>query len=374
MDTTRPTVRIVSCIVLFAACAGCERRAPTAVSSAPWNEVPLRVDAGDGVAILLAYDMEGISGLGDWRMFDANFPEYERGRELLTGDVNAVVEGLFAGGATRVDLVDFHGSGSDDPDVLIDQIDSRAHHVERDTLFWEFDLVEAGAYDAVVVVGMHCKPGSGGFAPHTCGYGMEILVNGQTITEAEWQALLWGEAGVPVVLVSGDDRLANDLSTLPWIEYVVVKTATSASSAILRPFEETHAELRAAASRAVVNLATARAIAARTPVEVGVRAYPPSSLDVLNGVPGVDYREGAVFFESPSLVEAGPGLNAILSVASASLAPIAYEKLDSLMGLEPSLRAFYAKVSARWLDFQSGTWAPEPEDPSETQRRYYGAE
>jgi D-amino peptidase len=370
---TRTILPMVLWVALLCAFAGCGRQAPSAVS-APWSEVPLRIDTGDGVAILLAYDMEGISGLDDWRMFDANFSEYERGRELLTGDVNAVVDGLFAGGATRVDVVDFHGSGNDEADVLIDRMDPRAKHVERDTLFWEFDLVQAGAYDAIVVVGMHCKPGSGGFAPHTCGYAMEVSINGQTITEAEWQALLWGEVGVPLIFVSGDDQLAGDLSTLPWIEYVAVKTAINASRVTLRPLEEAYADLRAAAARSVNGLATARAIAARAPVEVGLRAYPPSSLDALDGVPGVDYRDGTVFFESPSLVEAGPGINAILDVASASLAPIAYEKLDSLMGLGPSLRAFYTKVSERWLDYQSGTWAPEPEDSSETQRSYYGGE
>lgn len=372
--STRVSRHMISCVVLLLACTGCERRDSNGVGSAPWSEVPTRVDATDGLSILLAYDMEGVSGLDNWRMFDANFPEYERGRELLTGDVNAVVAGLFAGGATRVDLVDFHGSGSNNPDVLLEEIDGRARHVERDSVFWEFDLVEAGAYDAVVVVGVHCKPGSGGFAPHTCGYGMELLVNGQTITEAEWQALLWGEVGVPLILVSGDDRLAGDLSTLPWIEYVAVKTATSASSVILRPLDDAHAELEAAASRAVKNLDNSRAIAVRAPVEVGVRANPPTSLEALNGVPGVDYRDGTVFFEAPSLVAAGRGLNAVLGVASASLAPIAYEMLDSLMGFEPSLRVFYTKVSERWLDFQSGTWAPEPDDSSVTQRIYYGAQ
>lgn len=371
---TLATLRLVSFIVLLGACAGCERRGVTTASSAPWSEVPLHIDTKDGVAVLLVYDMEGVSGLDDWRMFDANFPEYEQGRELLTGDVNAVVEGLFAGGATRVDVVDFHGSGHDGADVLIDRMDPRAKHVERDTLFWEFDLVQAGAYDAIAVVGMHCKPGSGGFAPHTCGYGMEVLINGQTITEAEWQALLWGEVGVPLIFVSGDDRLAGDLSTLPWIEYVVVKTAIDASRVTIRPLAEARADLKAAATRSVNGLATERAIAARAPIEIGLRAYPPSSLDALDGVPGVDYRDGAVFFESPSLVAAGPGFNAILDVATASLAPIAYEKLDSLMGFEPSLRAFYTKVSQRWLDYQSGTWAPEPEDSSETRRVYHGVD
>ncbi len=370
---TRMIVRVAAWVALLGALAACERRAPDAVN-APWREVPLRINTGDGIDILLIYDMEGVSGLDEWRMFDASFPEYERGRELLTADVNAAVDGLLAGGAARVDVVDFHGSGNDEPDVLIRQMDARATHVQRGQHFWEFDLVESGVYDAIAIVGMHCKPGTRGFAPHTCGYAIEITVNGQSITEAEWLALLWGEVGVPLILVSGDDRLAHDLATLPWIEYVMVKTATSASTVTLRSLEDAHADLRAAASRAIKNLARARAIAARAPIEMGVRAYPPVSLDVLDGVPGVAFRDGAVFFQAESMVAAGPDLNAILDVAGASLAPIAYEKLDSLMGLEPSLRLFYTKVSERWLDYQSGTWTPDTTSSTPEDRAYYGAE
>jgi D-amino peptidase len=203
---------------------------------------------------------------------------------------------------------------------------------------------------------------------------MEILINGQTINETEWQALLWGEAGVPVIMVSGDDRTAQDLSTMPWLEYVTVKTSTSPSSVTVRPWEEVEPELKTAAKSAVEKLASMRAIASRAPITIGVRANPPASLDALDGVPGVDYRDGAAFFTAPSLIEAGPGVNALLDVATASLAPIAYEKLDSLMGLEPSLRAFYTKVTDRWLGFQAGTWAPEASDSAREQRSYYGAE
>ena len=55
----------------------------------------------DGILKVLVYhDMEGLSGQSDWRTFSYRYPEeYRIGRELLVGDVNAVVAGLFDGGA-----------------------------------------------------------------------------------------------------------------------------------------------------------------------------------------------------------------------------------------------------------------------------------
>ncbi len=369
----RWNTRRVSCALTTIACLLACDRAPQSHDQA-WREMPARFDAADGIAVLIAYDMEGASGIDEWRMFDANFPEYLRGREIMTDDVNAVIDGLFAGGATRVDVVDMHGSGSNAPDVVVEKLDPRARHVFKDESFWEFDLVVADTFDAVVVVGMHCKSGSGGFAPHTCGLGMEMKINGRTITEAEWMALLWGEVGVPLILVSGDDRTRSDLSTLGWIEFVEVKKATSATTAVSLAPDSARASLRAGAARAVAKLAQSRAIVAASPVKIGIHANPPASLDALVDLPGIDYRDQWASFESPALVEAGPAINAILNIANESLATIAYERLDSLMGLEPSLRAYWTKTNERWLGYESGTWKPAVADSNETPRVYHGVD
>jgi hypothetical protein len=118
-------------------------------------------DSDGVIQVLVLYDMEGLSGLRDVKMIDYSpTEEYKKGQELLTGDVNAVIEGLFAGGADVVHVVDGHGSGNPEPDILIEQMDSRAEMINRDTSFDSYiDLAEEGAYDAVAVVGMHSKTG-----------------------------------------------------------------------------------------------------------------------------------------------------------------------------------------------------------------------
>lgn len=95
------------------------------------------VPVGDGGPRVLVYhDMEGLSGQSDPNSFRFAHPEaYAEGRELLTADVNAVVEGLFEGGAAVVHVVDAHGSGNPEPDILLDRLDPRAEMVFRDEPF-----------------------------------------------------------------------------------------------------------------------------------------------------------------------------------------------------------------------------------------------
>ena len=59
--------------------------------------------------ILIAADMEGISGVVHWDQVSDTHKEYDRFRKLMTGDVNAAIRGAFDGGATEVIVADGHG-------------------------------------------------------------------------------------------------------------------------------------------------------------------------------------------------------------------------------------------------------------------------
>src|SRR5437868_1116905 len=64
-----------------------------------------------------------------------------------------------------------------------------------------------------------------------------------------------GGEGVPVMFVSGDDRLRDDLMPLmPWLKYVVTKDALSPATVALRPVDTVHREMREGAAAAVREL------------------------------------------------------------------------------------------------------------------------
>lgn len=326
--------------------------------------------------VLVYHDMEGMSGEDDWRMFSFGHPEqYARGRELLVADVNAVIDGLFAAGASEVHVVDAHGSGNPEPDIPAGRLDPRAKQIFRDRPFRQYvDLVEPNVYDAVVAVAMHAKSGSRGFASHTYTLGIELLLNDRPITETELIGYSWGRVGVPVIFASGDDRLAADLATMPWIEFVTVKRATSASTVELRPVTEARADLRAGARRAIekYRAGQTKVMTLAPPIHASVRVTPPASLAVLRGVPGVTYADERVDFTAADFGAAYDGMVALIGVATTAYPRV----LQDVVSRSPDGRAlsgaYRDSLFMRWLDFESGRWKPRTAPPTPT-GRYHGA-
>jgi len=329
--------------------------------------------------VLILYDMEGLSGEDDWREFSFAYPEqYAKGRQLLTDDMNATIEGLAAGGATVIDVVDGHGSGNPEPDVLLDKMDKRAKMVSRDRPFDPYvDMQEPNKYDAVALVGMHGKPGSGGIVAHTYTGGMEFWMNGLSLSEPEIIAYSWARVNVPVIYVAGDEVLGRDLkATMPWIEFVSVKKGTSASTATLFPLDSVHANMRTQAKRALENLPKMKLLKIQTPVQTALHARPPSSLAVLDSVPGINYKDETVSFTAPDFEHAYRGILSLGSVASLAAAN---STMREALRQQPNYAELMRSVGEfrinRWLDYESGRWKPAPVIPAEIQnagKKFFG--
>ena len=325
------------------------------------------------IRVLVYHDMEGLAGQDDWRTFLFSHPErYPEGQKMLAADLNAVIEGLFAGGATQVDVVDAHGSGNPDPDVRRDLLDPRAKQVFRDKPFDPYvDITEPNAYDAIVAVAMHAKTGSHGFASHTITLGMDMLINDKPITESEIVAYSWGRVGVPLVFVSGDDRLQNDLTIMPWLEFVVTKKATSASTVELRPVDQVHAEMREKAARAIRNLSKAKVLTVATPMRAGLHAVPPASLASLKGIPGISYADETVTFSAPDFRAAYDGVIALVGAARASYSQVLVETVRAHPDGRKIMADYSDALFMRWMDYESGRWHP-PATVARANKTFHG--
>lgn len=329
---------------------------------------------GAPIRILVYHDMEGLAGQDDWRTFLFSHPErYPEGQKMLAADLNAVIDGLFTGGATQVDVVDAHGSGNPEPDVRRDLLDPRAKQVFRDKAFDPYvDLTAPNVYDAVVAVAMHAKTGSRGFASHTITLGMDMLVNGKSITESEIVGYSWGRVGVPIIFVSGDDRLQEDLKVLPWIEYVVTKKATSASTVELRPVDQVHAEMREKAARAVRNIGKAQVMTLATPMRAGLHAAPPATLAFMQGIPGIDYANETVTFTAPDFRAAYDGVIALVGAATAGYSRVLTETVSKHPDGKNILANYRDSLFMRWMDAESGRWQPPAAPARNSNKTYFG--
>jgi D-amino peptidase len=367
-------------LLLLAACSPSSSappaaQGPTTPPREPWTLEAVTPDTADGIRILVLHDMEGLSGQSDPRTFDFGTPQYPTGQQLLAADLNAVIAGLFAGGATGVEVVDGHGSGNPEPDARRDLLDTRAGQVLQDEAFDAyFDLATPKAYDAVAVVGMHAKTGSRGFASHTLTLGMGVIINGRAITETELMGLSWGRIGVPIIFASGDDRLAADLTGMTWLQMVTVKTAVGADSAVLRPVAEARAELTAAAKRAVESFKAGRTRSMRvtSPITAGLRAVPPASLAMLEGIPGIAYADSTLTFPADSLRHAYDVIEKLVGAATGGYVSVLRQSLRASKAGPEIMNGFRQSLERAWFDYESGRWTKPAPPPAGPARRHHG--
>ncbi len=332
-------------------------------------------DGDNVVKILLYYDMEGISGQNILTSIDFPRPEYFEARELLTADVNAVIDGLFDGGADSLFVVDAHGSFNPEPDILLDKMDKRAQMLFKKEKFQPYvDLLNENSYDGIVAVAMHSKTGGGGFAEHTVNLGTDWILNGMSINESELLAYSWGRNGIPLIFVSGDDKLAEQLSWMTWLEYVTVKEARGMADAFLYPVDSVQKNLREAAKNSVKNLKSMKSIRLSVPITATLKVIPPSDLSILEKVPGIDYHNQSVTFQANDFMETYNGMRGLMDVAQSGLYNIAAEILFG-QGQE-SFMSFKDGIFESWKS--SGMEDEEIEQPSEPsvskeEKLYFGS-
>ncbi len=171
--------------------------------------------------IMLMTDMEGAAGvknIKDWCEPASRY--YLLGCELLTEEVNAAVDGFFAGGATYVQVADGHGAGG----ILVEKLDPRVEYARGWYPSWPFGLDET--YDGVAWVGQHAKASSEyAHLCHTQSFQyIDLFINGVSIGELGQYAMCASELKVPAFFASGDLAMTKEAETLvPGIVTCAVK-------------------------------------------------------------------------------------------------------------------------------------------------------
>lgn len=251
--------------------------------------------------VFISADMEGITGIATLDDVSRGELDYEQGRELMHGDVNAAIEGTIEGGAEEVLVNDSHGSMSN---LRRADVDDRARLVRGSTKPRRMMAGLSADHDVALFVGYHAKAGTaGGVLNHTM-LGSDLVrlrVNGSEVGELGWNARLAAQLGVPVGLVTGDDKTEEEAEAeLRDVETVVVKTGIGRFAADCRPPGETRPAIRAAAARTVERAASGgfeQSLAVETPVRIEadwVTTHHAAGAALQPGVERVDGRTTAV--------------------------------------------------------------------------------
>lgn len=270
--------------------------------------------------ILIAADMEGISGVTNWDQVTRGHPEYERFRRIMTGDVNAAVRGAYDGGATSVIVADGHGYGSN---VLIEDLDSRARlYSGTPSPFSMLQGIDTDV-DGVFFVGYHARAGSAdAILDHTWSSRSisNLWLNGNRFGETGLNAAVCGHFNVPVLLISGDQTVCAEAQDLLGpIETVVVKHATGRMSAEVIPPQITQDWISEAAGRAVRRLfegTPPQPLHLDTPLHVTVQFSTSDMVDRAVLLPGaVRLEDKCVEVTADDMLDAYRSFRALASLA-----------------------------------------------------------
>lgn len=221
-----------------------------------------QVPAEEGFRVFIVPDMEGmgstvnirevIAGNEGERYRDLTSPDYwDRFRGLLTQEVNATIAGARAAGARSFVVNEGHG-GNLFANVLPWELDSAAMLVRG----FPKPLVMITGLDStfgtLMFTGAHADAGSPGVMAHNFAFD-RFAVNGARLNEVGINALMAGEMGVSVSLVSGDDALIDETRRMIGDDFVgiVTKRAVGRSAAITYSPARVRAMLTEAAGEAV---------------------------------------------------------------------------------------------------------------------------
>jgi D-amino peptidase len=250
--------------------------------------------------LFISVDMEGIGGIGTQQMTSSGGKDYELGRRLMTAEVNAVVAAAFAAGATEILVNDSHG---DMQNLIHMDLDPRVTYVQGSIK--PHGMVEGldSTFDGAIFLGYHTRAGTaGGFLAHTgSGAVKGLWINGREGGEGDMNAAYAASLGVPVILVSGDSAVVDQLAWLG-AEGVATKVAVTPLSAMLRHPEVVRERLAAATRRALERLPGSRPAALQEPVTIRLRLADVTTPEILLAIPGVRQVDGfTVEFTAPDM-------------------------------------------------------------------------
>jgi D-amino peptidase len=176
------------------------------------------------VKVFISSDIEGTAGIVDWQQVIGPGVEYEMGRRLLLGEVNAAIDGAIEGGATEIVVNDSHWLMQNlPPDELHGQASYISGKHKPDYMMEGLDA----SFDAVFFVSYHGSVGAEGsvlshtYNPSAIG---EVRLNDEPVGESAVNALVASHYKVPVALITGDRHTVQESRRhMPKAEGVVVK-------------------------------------------------------------------------------------------------------------------------------------------------------
>lgn len=269
--------------------------------------------------ILIATDMEGITGVTLWDQVTPGHVEYVRFRRLMTQDVNAAIRGACEAGADEIIVADGHWSASN---ILVEELDPRARlNTGSPSPFSMMQGIDESV-DGVMFIGYHARNGT----PHAV---LDHTWSSKTVANVWLNDILTGEFGlngalaghfgVPVIMASGDQTACGQIvEQLGDLETAVVKQATGRFAAECLTPQVSQELIFMTAARAINRLSEGDVpdpFVLDTPVRVTVEFFTSDMADRATRIPFTQRDGTRVSFTAQEMASAYNGFRAMVMLA-----------------------------------------------------------
>ncbi len=267
---------------------------------------------------MISADMEGATGVTWTADVAPGTEQWQRFRRMFTGDVNACVRGLVAGGATNVLVNEAHDSQRN---LLLEDLDLRARMLTgRHKPLSMMQGVDSGV-DGVVFLGYHAGAGAEGVLAHTYlpNSITGVWLDGTPASEGLLNATLAAEYGVPVLVVTGDDKTCADAASYaPDAHRVAVKECVSRYAAICAPPQRTGEWIETAAKAAMSQAGRTETVKAAHHIDIEFDAtHLAAAAAVVPTVDQTDVRR--VGFDAATMTDAMKAFKIVTAIASGAI-------------------------------------------------------
>ncbi len=257
------------------------------------------------IKVFISVDMEGIGGVVTSEQLSPSGFEYQRFREFMTAEALAAIAGARESGATEFVVADAHGNMQN---LLIEKFPAAVTIVRgspRPLMMMEgID----STFSAAIFIGYHsATTNSQGVRAHTISSATfaSVRLNGQPMAESSINAIIAGQFGVPVVLVSGDEQAVGEVQKLTGnVEGAIVKRSISFHAAAVMTPDASQALIRAKAKSAMARLNDFKPMPARGPFQLELTYKSYTAAEMMSYLPGIERVDShTVRFRAASIID-----------------------------------------------------------------------
>lgn len=270
------------------------------------------------MVVLISADMEGATGVTHPGDVVPRTDEWHRFRHLFTADVNAAAVGFLEAG---VDVL-VNEAHSTMRNLVLEELDERVRMLTgRHKRLGMMEGIDGDDVQGVVFLGYHAAASERGVLAHTylANSISQVRLDGVIASEGRLNAVLAAEYGVPVIMVTGDDRTCDDARDYaPDAVPVAVKDYISRYAAVCLSPARTAVLQRGAAGQAAALVGRRQPVTVAHRIEIDFDAVQLADATAI--IPTVEQLgPRSVGYSAPTMTEAMTTFKIVCSIAGAAI-------------------------------------------------------